>query len=55
MKKINKKLLQNDKGIAIEKSKVLWWGKAVSAFKIFRDSIIYIGCGFKLKRRMSKQ
>ena len=32
--------LQNDKGvIIIEKSKVLWRGKAVSAFKIFRDSI----------------
>jgi len=27
MKKINKKLLQNDKGIAIEKSKVLWNGE----------------------------
>jgi len=42
--KINEELLQNDKGITIEKSKVLWRGKAVSAFKIFRDSVIHISC-----------
>ena len=38
--------LQNDKGVTIiEKSKVLWRDKAVSAFKTFRDSIVYISCG----------
>jgi len=40
----------------IEKFKLLWRDKAVRAFKItvFRDRIIYISCGLKSKRSMSK-